>query len=108
MNRVFAADLSLFCISVWFVAMLALTAFASLLNLAVVRSDWAVSGYEAGRRYSTRQLLRMHRSMFKTSWTRRLFYVSSGIALAALIPYAVLSANDLMHNNLLHLISRGR
>jgi hypothetical protein len=108
MTVLFANELQSWCILALFVLLVADTAFFTQLHLAVIRSDKTASGYELGQKYGVRQILMMHRALSERNWMRRLFYVSSGITLAALIPYTVLSANNLMHNNLLHLISRGR
>jgi hypothetical protein len=62
-----------------------------------------------GRGYSTLQLLRMHKSLFKRSWKRSLVYIFAGALLLAAVPYMVLIVNDsFMDNKLLHLIPRGR
>jgi len=108
MTRIFANQLQLWCILVIFVSSVLSLSLFTRLQLHVIRGDKTASGYELGKKYGARQILRMHRALSEKNWTRRLFYASSGIALAALIPYTVLSANDLMHNNLLHLISTGR
>ena len=110
MTRAAAADLEFYCFSVISVVLLAQVFIVTRLRLDVIRGDRASSGYQVGRDYGLRQILRMHKILFSGSWTRRLLYVSAGIQLLALMPSVVLTLNDtsFVDNNLLHLISRGR
>lgn len=106
MTRIFAADLGLLCSLAVMVAALALGVLSSLITLELIRSDKAASGYEFGHAYNLKLLRRMHKFVFPKSRKRCLLYISFGIFLVALITNTVFSANDLMNNNLLHLISK--
>jgi hypothetical protein len=107
MTRIFAAELGLFCSVAFMVALLAVAVLSSLIMLELIRSDKAVSGRESGHG-SIRGQWRMHRLTFPRSRKRFLLYISFGIVLVAQITNTVLFANDLMNNNLLHLIPQVR
>jgi hypothetical protein len=106
MTRIFATDIELFCSLGFTVALFAEIVLSSLTRLELIRSDRAVSGYESGHRYNAWQLQRMHKLAFPRSGKRCLLYIFIGITLLTSIPCAVLSANNLMDNRLLHLTSR--
>ena len=109
MTRIFAAELEVLCSSAFIVIVLAEGVLASLLKLEVIRGDQAISGHEMGRSYGNLELLRMHKSLFKISWKRCIFYISAGALLLAVVTFMVLYVNEsFMDNKLLHLISRGR
>jgi hypothetical protein len=104
MTRIFAADLGLWCSLAAMVALIGVIVLSSLISLELIRSDKAISGYEPGSFYDPGQSRRMHRLAFPRSKKRALRYVLFGILVVAYITYNVLFANDLMNNNLLHLI----
>lgn len=104
MTRIFAADLALWCSLAVMVALIGVIVLSSLISLELIRIDKSILGYEPGRFYDTGQLRRMHKLAFPRSKKRVLRYVSFGVLLAAFITENVLFANDLMNNNLLHLI----
>jgi hypothetical protein len=106
MTRIFAADLALWCSIATMVASLSATALGSLIWLELIRSDKSVSGYEVGHGYNPEELRRMHKLAFPMSKKRLLLYISFGIMLGSGIVDTAMYANDLMDNNLLHLISR--
>ena len=104
MTRIFAADLGLWCSLAAMVALIGVIVLSSLISLELIRSDKAISGYEPGRFFDQGQSRRMHKLAFPRSKKRVLRYVLIGILLVAFITYNVLFANDLINNNLLHLI----
>ena len=108
MTTQFANDLELLFMLVFFASFVAWAALATKVRLAVIRGDKARSGYELGKNYKDPERFRMHEVLFGKSWMRRFSRISFGFMLMALVPYGVLSMNDLFHNHLLHLISRGR
>jgi hypothetical protein len=108
MTAPFAYEFGMWCFLLFLVATVASIALFTRLNLDVIRGDKKASGYEFGKSYAVRQILRMHKTLFKKSWTRRIFRISVGVQLLAFIPYAVLNVNDMLHDRLFHLISAGR
>jgi hypothetical protein len=86
------------------VALIGVGILSSLISLELIRSDKAISGYESGHFYDLGQLRRMHKLAFPKSKKRVLRHFLIGTLLVAFITYNVLFANDLMNNNLLHLI----
>ena len=108
MTTVFANELELWLMPAVFILFVVWHAFNTKLRLAVIRGDKAVSGYELGKNYRDREIFRMHEALFGKSWMRWFSKILFGILLLGLIPLAVLWTNDLFHNNLLHLISKGR
>jgi hypothetical protein len=104
MTRIFAADLGVWCSLAAMVALIGVMVLSSLISLELVRRDKAISGYEPGRFFDQGQSRRMHKLAFPRGKKRVLRYILIGILLVAFITYNVLFANDLMNNNLLHLI----
>jgi hypothetical protein len=94
MIRLFAADVELWCAIAELVSVLAGAYFLLRLRSEISCGDRSISGFVLGQSYGIRQLLRMHKSLFQNSWTRRLFCISFGIWLLGSIGIVAIAADD--------------
>jgi hypothetical protein len=94
---------------VMIVTVVAHLAFFTRLKLEIIRNKQKAPEYEAKDFYIIWKLLRLHKSIFPISRTRRFYFVSIGFWLLLVLTFiAVLVADRFLHTNLLHQIFAGR